>query len=136
MAGRPRKPTALKSISGTDQSCRKIDEAEYDPLHDLPPAPNWLPNSHATREYERLGPMLMAHKLLTAEGINLFAQYCALHGKIVQLWTAGETPTAQMFSQLRGLGNDFGLTPVAQTRVRPPEKASNSNPFAKHAQRA
>jgi hypothetical protein len=57
--------------------------------------------------------------LLTEAGLSALGQLCALHGKVVQLYSAGEAPVASMVAQLRGLMNDFGLTPVAQGKVRP-----------------
>jgi hypothetical protein len=56
---------------------------------------------------------------------------CALHGKIAQLYAAGEAPTGHMVAQYRGLANDFGLTPVAQGKVKQSgEAAKPSGKFA------
>lgn len=57
---------------------------------------------------------------------------CALHGKIVQLYAAGESPNASMVAQYRALANDFGLTPVAQGKVRPSGEAPKDNPFSRN----
>jgi hypothetical protein len=38
---------------------------------------------------------------------------CALVGKIIQLYAAGEAPTASMTGALRNMENGFGLSPVA-----------------------
>ena len=137
MAGRPRKPDHLKVIAGTDQPCRMVAaEVEFQPVETVPPAPDWLPNAHAVKEWNRLAPILHANRLLTDAGVSALGQLCALHGKVVQLYAAGEAPVASMVSQLRGLMNDFGLTPVAQGKVKGGGKESPaSNPFAKHAKR-
>lgn len=117
---RPRKPTALKVVAGTDRPDREGHAAAELPLvSDVPPAPDWLPNAHARKEWERLAPILHANKLLTEAGLSALGQLCALHGKTVQLYAAGEAPVASMVAQLRGLMNDFGLTPVAQGKVKP-----------------
>ncbi|WP_401742102.1 hypothetical protein [Stenotrophomonas geniculata] len=129
---RPRKPTALKVVAGTDRPDREAPAAAELPLvSDVPPAPDWMPNAHARKEWERLAPILHANKLLTEAGLSALGQLCALHGKTVQLYAAGEAPVASMVAQLRGLMNDFGLTPVAQGKVKPNgDKEKPGNAFA------
>lgn len=116
----PRKPTSLKVVAGTDQPCRRPESPPVElPLVDhTPDPPDWLPNAHAVKEWQRLAPILTANKLLTEAGLSALGQLCALHGKVVQLYAAGEAPVASMVAQLRGLMNDFGLTPVAQGKVK------------------
>lgn len=87
-------------------------------LTEIPLCPLWLPNAHAQNEWYRLAPVLIEMKLLTAGTLASFAQLCALHGKIVQLYSAGESPGASMLGTLRNLHNDFGLSPVAQGKVK------------------
>jgi phage terminase small subunit len=117
---RPRKPTQLKAIAGTSRPDR-VATLEVDlPLVDkLPCAPDWMPNGHAVKEWDRLAPILMNNKLLSEGDLAPLAHLCALHGKIVQLYAAGESPTASLISTLRGLHNDFGLSPVARGKVSP-----------------
>lgn len=112
----PRKPTNLKIIDGS----RQPDIPAVDlPLVDyVPAAPDWLPNAHAIREWDRLAPILFNNKLLTEAGVTTLGILCSLFGKIVQLYAAGESPTGHMIAQYRALANDFGLTPVAQGKVR------------------
>ena len=116
----PRKPTSLKVVAGTDRPCRRPESApvEMPALDHIPDPPDWLPNAHAVKEWQRLAPILTANKLLTEAGLSALGQLCALHGKVVQLYSAGESPVASMVAQLRGLMNDFGLTPVAQGKVK------------------
>ncbi|WP_075575006.1 P27 family phage terminase small subunit [Lysobacter antibioticus] len=129
---RPKKHHNLKVVQGTARPDRDGPPLVDLPLvSDVPAPPDWLPNAHAIKEWNRLAPILHANKLLTEAGISTLGQLCALHGKIVQLYAAGEAPVASMVAQLRGFSNDFGLTPVAQGKVRPngnPEKPDN--PFA------
>lgn len=128
----PRKPTSLKVVAGTDRPDRDPPEAVDLPLvSGVPSAPDWLPNAHAIKEWDRLAPILHANKLLTEAGLSALGQLCALHGKTVQLYAAGEAPVASMVAQLRGLMNDFGLTPVAQGKVRSSGEADKpGNAFA------
>lgn len=130
--GNPRKPTSLKVVAGTDRPDRDPPDAVDLPLvSDVPLAPDWLPNAHAIKEWDRLAPILHANKLLTEAGLSALGQLCALHGKTVQLYAAGEAPVASMVAQLRGLMNDFGLTPVAQGKVRSSGEADKTgNAFA------
>ena len=116
----PRKPTSLKVVAGTDRPCRRPESApvEMPALDHIPDPPDWLPNAHAVKEWKRLAPILTANKLLTEAGLSALGQLCALHGKVVQLYSAGEAPVASMVAPLRGLMNDFGLTPVAQGKVK------------------
>lgn len=117
---RPRKPTSLRVVAGTDRPDREpAAVAEFPLIDSVPSPPDWLPNGHAIKEWNRLAPILHANKLLTEAGLSALGQLCALHGKVVQLYSAGEAPVASMVAQLRGLMNDFGLTPVAQGKVRP-----------------
>lgn len=129
----PRKPTSLKVVAGTDRPDRDAaaEVADLPLVSEVPPAPDWLPNAHAIKEWDRLAPILHANKLLTEAGLSALGQLCALHGKTVQLYAAGETPVASMVAQVRGLMNDFGLTPVAQGKVRPAGDTERSgNAFA------
>lgn len=127
----PRKPSALKVIAGTDRPDRKGDDPVDLPLvEDVPAAPDWLPNEHAEAEWDRLARILFANRLLTEASLTSLAHLCALDGKIKQLYAAGETPTASMVAQLRAYQSEFGLTPVAQGKVKPAEREAAGNKFA------
>lgn len=105
-------------------------------VEQMPEAPDWLPNSHAVKEWDRLVPILMANRLLTVASLGPLAHLCALHGKIVQLYAAGEAPTASMTGTLRNLQNDFGLTPVAQGKVKATGEVPQGNKFASNGRRS
>lgn len=139
MPGPAKKPTQLKAIAGTRQPCREAPPpaVELPVVKEVPEAPDWLPNSHATKEWNRLAPILTANGLLTEGGLSALAMLCALHGKIVQLYSAGEAPTASMVSTLQSMINDFGLTPVAQGKVKPNgSEEKKGNKFAANGKRA
>jgi len=137
---RPPKPDHLKVIAGTDQPCRMGGDNVVElPLVDgVPEAPSWLPNAHATKEWNRLAPVLVGAGLLTEGGLSALGNLCALHGKLVQLWAAGESPTGHLLAQYRALVNDFGLTPVAQGKVKaaPHGESKPGNKFAGVGKRA
>ena len=127
----------MKSIAGTKQPCREpaTPAVELDLVKECPAAPDWLPNAHAVKEWNRLAPILTNARLLTEGGVSAFGMLCSLHGKLVQLFAAGETPNASMVGSYRNLINDFGLTPVAQGKVRPIGEKETGNPFASNGKR-
>lgn len=133
MPGPGKKPASLKVVAGTDRKDRAAPPAVDLPIIDkVPEPPDWLPNAHAVKEWKRLAQVLVANKLLTEGGLSAFGMLCSLHGKLVQLWSAGESPTGHMLAQYRNLINDFGLTPVAQGKVKPVGEKEGGNPFARN----
>lgn len=134
---RPRKPTNLKVVAGTDRKDREPDtHVELPLVSEIPDAPDWLTSPHAIKEWNRLAAILHANGLLTEAGLAPLAHMCGLHGKIVQLYAAGESPTGHMVAQYRNFANDFGLTPVAQGKVKGPEQTKPGNKFAGNGKRA
>jgi phage terminase small subunit len=134
---RPHKPDYLKIVAGTNQPCRMLgNEAVELPLAaEVPPPPLWLSNQHAAAEWNRLAPILHGVGLLTEGGLTTLGVMCSLFGKICQLYAAGESPTGHMIAQYRGLANDFGLTPVAQGKVKPSGEKEKGNRFASNGKR-
>ena len=129
-----KKPTHLKALSNTVQPCRVTEDTVQLPLvDDVPVPPNWLPNAHAVLEWNRLAPILINNKLLTEASLTTFGHLCALHGKLVQLYAAGESPTANLVGQYTKLANDFALTIVAQGKVKQGGGEDKKNRFAKYA---
>lgn len=136
MPGPGKKPASLKVIAGTDRKDRDVPDALALPiLGDVPEPPAWLRNAHALEEWHRLAPILVANKLLTEGGLTAFAHLCATHGNVVQMCAAGMAPNASTLSQLRNLLNDFGLTPVAQGKVKPVGEGPAENEFKNNGQR-
>ena len=131
---RSAKPHNLKVVAGTARPDRIAPVIEM-PTIDAPPAPDWMPNAHAVKEWDRLASILAANRLLTEASLSALGQMCALHGKIVQLYAAGESPNASLIAQYRALANDFGLTPVAQGKVRPHGEAPAKNEFSNNGKR-
>lgn len=130
----PKKPKALKLITGSRQpdDGRGVD---LPPVESIPQPPDWLPNGHAIKEFNRLAPILHNNRLLTDAGLMPLAHLCALHGKILQLYAAGEAPTGALLGQYRALSNDFGLTPVAAGRVSPGGTDKPGNRFSRNGRR-
>lgn len=132
----PKKPNNLKVLQGSRQPMDAPGNVvSFVPLPDIPVAPDWLPNAHAVKEWSRLAPLLHKMGLLTEAGISPLGMLCALHGKIVQLYAAGESPTGHMLAQYRNIVNDFGLTPVAQGKVRPLGEEKPQSRFGNNGKR-
>ena len=124
--GNPRKPTALKLVAGTDRPDRVAPVSVALPLAEtIPGPPKWIKNPAAKEEFMRLAKILHANKLLTEACLSTLAVLCALHGEIATKFGKKEAPTGHMLAQYRALVNDFGLTPVAQGKIRDGGKKEN-----------
>ncbi len=135
--GAPRKPHTLKVVAGTDRPDRVPPPSVELPLvEQCPPPPSWLANAHAVSEWNRLAPILTNNRLLTEASLSTLGVLCSLFGKIVQLYAAGESPTGHMLAQHRALANDFGLTPVAQGKVKPLGEEKKGNKFASNGKKS
>jgi phage terminase small subunit len=130
----PLKSNHLKEITGSRKPLT-APEVELPTPADVPQAPDWLKNAHAQAEWSRLAPLLHRTGLLTEGGLNAFAVLCAVHGTIVESYAAGGAPNGHTIAQYRGLVNDFGLTPGAQSKVKPGAADAPKNRFAKFGKR-
>lgn len=131
------KPRALKVLSGTVQPCRdRAGAFDAEPLVRAPEAPDWLPNAHALKEWARLAPILTKQKILAEGDLSTLGMLCALHGKIVQLYAAGETPTASMIATLRGMQSDFGLSAAARDKVSAVPDSRKENLFGSNGKKS
>jgi len=125
----------LRAIAGTVRPDRVDSQGVELPAVDTVPEPlDWLPNAHAVKEWQRLAPILVANKLLSVGDLSTLGHLCSLHGKIVQLWAAGESPTGHMLAQYNTLAGSFGLAPAWRSKVKPVGEHDAGNPFQKHKQ--
>jgi phage terminase small subunit len=119
MAGPGKKPPQLKVVAGTARKDRASETVvELPTIEKAPEPPTWLLNAHAVNEWHRLAKILTANKLLTEGGLSVLGVLCSVHGEIVRQTSVGMMPPAHLVAQYRQLANDFGLTPVAQGKVR------------------
>ena len=128
----PRKPNRVKDIAGSVKP--RVAEVDLPPVDEAPEPPSWLPTEEAIVEWRRLVPILMANRLLSAGDLPALANYCALHGRIAEIWAAGLTPPSGILAQFVSLGNAFGLAPAWRAKVKPLDEGQKQNPFAKHKQ--
>ncbi|VVE30865.1 terminase [Pandoraea morbifera] len=75
-------------------------------------------------------PLLMNVGLLTEASLTSLGHMCAVHGRILQEYAAGMTPTGSLLSILRNYQNDFGLTAMGQQKIGSPGEAKGGNKFA------
>lgn len=131
LRGPPPKHPHLKVVAGTKRRDDPVPSVELPALSGAPDAPDWLPNAHSIKEWNRLAPILVANKMLAEADTGPLAHLCALHGKIVQLWAAGEGPTGHMQAQYNALASAFGIAPGWRGKVKPIGDKDAANKFAK-----
>jgi phage terminase small subunit len=124
-------PHNLKIIAGTDRPDREIPLVAYDLPAECPPCPDWFAHVDAVTEWNRLAPILHKNKLLTEAGTSALAMLCALHGELVDCFKRRNQPKAAFLAQYRAYINDFGLTPVAQGKVRAQNDDEKPNRFGR-----
>lgn len=129
-----RKPDHLERLAGTARPDRAARETTNLPaVNGVPRPPSWLTDADGLKEWRRLGPTLTACKLLNAGNVELFAHFCALHGRLVATWAAGETPTAALISAYRALSRELGLLGVPVFMAKVTNRFSRNARFAKRA---
>jgi phage terminase small subunit len=127
----PGKPYALKVLSGSRRISKAGPAVSFTPLIEAPPAPDWLLNDEARKEWHRLVPILIATRLMNPALVSVLGHVCSLHGSIARSMAAGAMPKPALVAQYRLLLNDFGLTPAARDKVAAPS-ADAGNRFARN----
>lgn len=140
MAGRPRKPSALHIIEGTDRNDR-MNQAEPIPTISVgEKPPKWL-SLESRRVWRWLAPRLIAMRVLTDAdrdafglGCDAMADYLAHRATILDHGSTYETTTMQHDTMIRPrpevammadawrraerIFNAFGMTPSARSKVK------------------
>lgn len=130
----PRKPRHLKAIAGSRQP-DPLPGVQFPALLTVPVAPDWLPNSHAVKEWDRLAPILVANNVLAEADLSSLGVMCALLGRIIQLFAAGETPTGHLVAQYNALASAFGVAPSWRDKVKPIGEKSRPSKFSSFKKR-
>ncbi len=149
MAGRPRKPTQLKALTGTLQKCR-INKNEPKPEPSLPSAPTHL-DAGARAEWRRLAKELHSLGLLSNLDRATLASYCQNYsrwcqsekelkrqGLVVTTPKGFDVPNPfisisnKAQENMRKMGMLLGLDPSSRGKISaiPPEP-KKENPFEK-----
>jgi hypothetical protein len=132
MPGPAKSPRTLRLLKGTLQRCRDDAPEMGLPMIDgVPTPPSWMTNLDAVKEFQRLAPILAANRLLTQGNVPILGQYCAMHGRLVEMWAAKMTPTASFLNAFRAFANGLGLTSMRLPAV----PTTKPNIFAENAKR-
>ena len=75
---RPAKPHNLKVVAGTARPDRITPVVELPTIDAPPPAPDWMPNAHAIREWDRLARILTAHHVIYVADASVKDQILAM----------------------------------------------------------
>jgi P27 family predicted phage terminase small subunit len=138
---RPRKPTALKVVGGTDRADRRNGKEPEPPMVDDLTPPAHL-DERAAAVWRQLAPMLRAALMLTQADVIAFEQLCCTVADVrrarelrqvkIKAGFDGFTTTSskggQMLDQLlvaeqmlakriESLGSRFGMDPASRTRL-------------------
>lgn len=141
--GGPRtgKPTALKILQGTARPDR-IKKGEPKPVPLAPDPPAWL-DRVAKATWRKYAPMLERLGLLTEADGESLAAYCAAVSRYVaatkrlkkvtrespddiETIRKAEVSVEKAEQSMRLLGNEFGLTPAARSRIDVSPEATNN----------
>ena len=151
MAGRPRKPTNLKVLKGTQRKSR-INPNEPEPELKIPSAPDFL-NDEALKEWYRVTKVLSALGLLTEIDGTMLALYAQSYARMVK-YEAIVAKNGELYktkngsvqlspamwiinrchAQIHKYLTEFGMSPAARSKVSGQKSESkNENPFSKIA---
>ena len=132
MAGRPRKPTALRLVHGT----RDKHKNKSEPMpKGIAQPPDWM-SDEAREHWWGLCPDLESIGLLTSIDTQAFAVYCQSYAELIQaedeLLKGGRTQTTkdgfvrkspwlsvrdEAHKRMMQIGGQFGFSPASRTRI-------------------
>lgn len=151
MAGRPRKPDAIKALTGTLQPCRASDAIDFGKLEKVPPAPSHL-NKPGRLIYRKVAARFIALNLLSDINLEIIQAYANEMGKYIEaeqiLQESGrleiskdaegnilkitrlplDKMASEYFDNAKKLAVELGITPASAGKIKLPEVKS-SNPF-------
>jgi P27 family predicted phage terminase small subunit len=141
MAGRPRKPTALRLVHGTRG--KNQNKSEPMPTGEAN-APDWL-SDEAKDVWKHLATELEAIGLLTSMDEQAFAVYCQSYAELIEaeaeLVKGGKTQTTkdgfvrkspwlsvrdEAHKRMQQIGAQFGFSPASRTRIEVKPKDDKS----------
>lgn len=134
---RGRKPTApaLKVLKGTNQPCREKPAApEFDLVEVFPDAPQHL-NSDGAAMWDRLGPQLVAARVLQVVDLYSLEQLCFSWQCFRKKAKADMESTASETNALKALFAEFGMTPASRARVTSGGDKPKGNKFGNNGKR-
>lgn len=122
-----RKSNEAHRRDGTFRKDRHVaDDEELIIKDELPLPPDWITcNQIANDEWQRITKVLDQHSVLKATDYAAVCSYCKLFAMV-----ADSEVSASVFTQLRGLLNDLGLTPVSRNKIKVPLSGKKASAFS------
>ena len=110
-----------------NRGCKPTLTADAEALTRTPRVPPWL-SDYGKAEWQRVAPLLVSRRILTAADLGALEAYCAAAGSArqiaAQLAATGTLPDPKLagvqirFATLaRQLGAELGLSPVSRARL-------------------
>ena len=144
MRGAAPRPLELVRAEGNPGHQKiNIETPKFRPV--LPPCPSWL-DSHARKEWKRLGPELVRLGLMTSADMAAFASYCASYSRLVlsqrtlkEKGLTFETPNGYVMPRpevaisnsamklIKDFAIQFGFTPSARGRIQLPDSGDSGS---------
>lgn len=152
MAGRKRKPTALRILHGDEERKINRNQPTPPPVVSVDP-PTWLGAGPAADKWREIVPRLIAMGLYASVHEDAVARYCATHERYVAAYAAchagddvlhyrdedGSAYSSQVSphftimmqcgKQLDRLAGEFGMTPAAIAKLTAPNAQKNNDPI-------
>lgn len=152
MKGRPKTPTVIKQLQGTDRADRDNDSEMMPSTIDYIPSPPQLMSKAAKKEWKSVCQELINLNMLHGVDLFLLASYCIESSRyleaIEELADVGavnpiyredgsvyyqQSPWVSIansaLKNAQSLANQFGFTPAARAKIRV-EKPDEEDPFA------
>ena len=127
-----RKPldTKLKLLKGSFRKDRAIEGMPaYDLVSDFPEPPLIL-NPDGVEMWQKIGPQLVASKVLQTVDLYILEQTCYAWQKFRQKAKAGADITAAENNAMKSLFAEFGMTPASRGKVASSPENKPANRFA------
>jgi phage terminase small subunit len=124
-----RDPVSSKHANVIDVTTK---EESYPEVVNYPPAPDYMVNEDAVKEWDRVIRLLVVNRIMTEGELQSVAMLCNVTGQLIADARARRPINCQLMSQFRTLSNDFGFTPMSRLKTQKPHNPPSRNPFAKN----
>ena len=134
--GRKPTPPGAKVITGTFRKDRVNENAvDFEIVEEFPHPPQHL-NLDGVEMWEKLGPQLVASRVLQVVDLYALEQLCCSWQRFRAKMKAGMEPTAAEDNAMKSLFAEFGMTPASRAKVTSSSDKKPANKFANNGQRA
>ena len=128
-------PATLKFLAGTARKDREVADApQFDPVTNFPDPPQFL-NIDGSVLWRRLGPQLVAARVLQVVDLCALEVLCYAWQRYRAQAKSGLPITAADITAMRLMFSEFGMTPAARRRVTAEKLAASGNRFANNGRR-